>query len=256
MARKLLDLPPEIQTAIVSWVLRPSDTASLCLVSRQLYDVSMPGLYHSMYLNVDRWKKEELQRFVARGHPGHRHIRALDVDSDELDTEGNARKLAKDVLQMLPRDCLTSFRCPLETGIDNDLMILLSSTQRKLEFLSLGPLLENALNIPTSLRPWPPTIKTIVVPWKFNISTDPDFYQELIERSTKTFTALTVRSDAFTHGNGVKYIGTADTWDSLAKSLFTHILTNPTQPMLALSDLNLQNQDLEGASRTWLRAIE
>jgi hypothetical protein len=185
MGMTFLDLPPEVQTAVVSWVLRPCDIAQVCLVSRQFHDVAMPSLYHSMYFNVDRWKREHLDRFLTRGHCGNGYVRSLDVDSDDLEGEARACKLAKDILQMLPRNCLTSFRyerdpfawtclltnarCPLETGTDNDLMILLSSTQNNLSFLSLGPLLQNALNVPESLRPWPRRIKTLVIPWYANL---------------------------------------------------------------------------------------
>lgn len=260
MTRTLLDLPPEIQTGIASWVLRPKDIARLCLVSRQLYDVSMPGLYHSMYLNVDRWKKQNLERFLCRGHRGHQHVRTLDVDSDELSSEPGARKLAKDILEILPRNCLTSFRCPLETGIDNDLMILLSSTQRNLDFLSLGPLLQNALNIPEGLSPWPPKIKTVVVPWKFNVSADQEFYKHLIQRSGRTLTALTVRSETILeHDNRPipKDIAMESISRVLAMALFnTRIDIDSAQTMLALSDLNLQNQDFVSAGSMWLRAID
>ena len=246
MSRTLLDLPAEIQSAIVSWVLRPKDIARLCLVSKQLYDVSIPGLYHSMDFDVDRWKKERLERFLCRGHRGHQHIRILDIDSDELESEPDARKLAKDLLEVLPRNCLTSFRCPLETGIDNDLMVLLSSTQRKLDFLSLGPLLPNALNLPGVLSPWPPKIKTIVIPWKFNVSVDQDFYQHLIQRSGINLTALTVRSETIIDRNNqpiAKEVSMASISNVLATSLFTtRVEDHSAQPMLVLSDLNLQNQ--------------
>ena len=277
MGKTFLDLPPEVQTAVVSWVLRPSDIAQLCLVSRQFHDVAMPPLYHSMYFNVDRWKPEHLEQFLTRGHGGHQYVRSLDVDSEHLEGEESARKLAKDVLQVLPRNCLTSFRyvrnsfawnvlltnarCPLETGTDNDLMILLSSTQNNLSFLSLGPLMENALNVPESLRPWPRRIKTLVIPWKINIMTDISFYQQLIERSGNSLGALTIRSDMFTTSNSATEPNLKRLCSSefLARSLLKHILCAPRHlrpPLLEISDINLQNQDLSKTRGTWCDAID
>ena len=110
MAARVFDLPSELQTAIISWIFRPNDIASVCLVSKQLYDIAMPLLYHSIFLNVDHWTKQQLDRFLAQGHSGHKYVRALDIDSDDLDTEVVALKVAKDALQVLPRNCLQSFR--------------------------------------------------------------------------------------------------------------------------------------------------
>ncbi|KAK3701567.1 hypothetical protein LTR37_015421 [Vermiconidia calcicola] len=120
---RLIHLPPEVQTSVISWVLNPSHLARVCLVSKQLHDIAMPLLYQSLFLNVDRWDKDRLRSVLKRGHRGHRYIRALDIDSEKLEQEAEALKIAKDALQVLPRNCLQSFRCPLETGIDNDLML-------------------------------------------------------------------------------------------------------------------------------------
>ena len=282
MGRTFIDLPPEVQSSVVSWVLYPHHIANVCLVSRQLHDVSMPFLYHTMYLNVDRWKVDHLRKFVERGHNGHQHIRTLDVDSDNLKAEPDALKLAKDILQVLPRKCLTSFRymwtviskklrvsmltwrtrCPLETGVDNDLMILLASTQSRLDFLSLGPLKQTAMNIPTILRPWPPTTKTIVIPWKINLNTDVTFYQQLLQRSAKTLQALTVRSETFIDSddgeeNGFIYDPEArNPSEALCRALFSRAVKHQLQPPLEICDLNLQNQDLSSTNSTWLRAID
>ena len=126
-------------------------------------------------------------------------------------------------------------------------MIMLSSTQNKLSFLSLGPLQENALNVPECLRPWPRKIKTLVIPWKINVMTDIGFYQQLIERSGKSLTALTVRSDMFITFNSATEPNLKGLSPSefLVKSILRHVLSVPRRvrpPMLEISDLNLQNQ--------------
>jgi len=107
---RLLSLPPELQTAITSWLFRPSHVAQICLVCKQLRSIAMPQLYRDFAINVDEWSQDEIDRFVTRGHAGHRLIRSLDVDSSNLDTEDVAMKVAKDLLQVLPRNLLRSFR--------------------------------------------------------------------------------------------------------------------------------------------------
>jgi hypothetical protein len=141
-------------------------------------------------------------------------------------------------------------------------MILLASTQGRLDFLSLGPLKRTAMNIPTSLRPWPPTTKTIVIPWKINLMTDISFYQQLLQRSSRTLQALTVRSETFIDSddgeeNGLIYDpGAQNRSDALVRALFSRAVKHQLQPPLEICDLNLQNQDLRSAKITWLRAVD
>lgn len=84
--------------------------------------------------------------------------------------------------------------CPLEQGIDNDLMILLAAQQRNLTSLSLGRLKTNALTIPESLLPWPAKLESIVVPYHYRPKLERSFYEDLVMRSLPTLRALTVRT--------------------------------------------------------------
>lgn len=107
---RLLRLPSELQTAIIANVLHPKHLAQVCLVSRHLQQIALPFLYRDLSINVSTWSTDELERIRTRGHPGHAHIRSIDIDSDYLDGEDLALKTAKDVLQVLPRNCLRAFR--------------------------------------------------------------------------------------------------------------------------------------------------
>ena len=107
---RFYDLPTELQTAILACLLRPSDLAKVCLVSRWCHVLAVPLLYNTVYLNFDRWCTDHLRNFLRPRHPGHKHIRALDVDSTKLESEKDALKLAKDILQLLPRNQLHCFR--------------------------------------------------------------------------------------------------------------------------------------------------
>lgn len=107
---KLLALPPELQTAVIDCIFRPKHLAQVCLVSKQLQRIALPLLYRDFSINVSEWSEIELERFLARGHSGHAHIRSIEVDSEDLEGEAQALKVAKDALQVLPRNSLRSFR--------------------------------------------------------------------------------------------------------------------------------------------------
>lgn len=106
----LLALPSELQTAIIDCIFHPEDLAQICLVSKQLQRIALPLLYRDFSINVNTWTEEQVSRILARGHSGHAHIRSIGVDSDDIESEDDALKVAKDVLQVLPRNCLRSFR--------------------------------------------------------------------------------------------------------------------------------------------------
>ena len=92
------------------WGLRLDDIAHLCLLCRQLHDIAVSVLYHSVSVNVDHWKKAHLDCFLSQGHRGHKYVRSLYIDSTELKSEVIALKAAKDAIHVLPKNGLQSFR--------------------------------------------------------------------------------------------------------------------------------------------------
>lgn len=107
---RLFALPPELQTAVLDCLLHPEHLATVCLASKQLQRLALPPLYRDVSVNVSEWSDTEIERFCVRGHAGHAHIRSLEVDSDDLEGEDKALKVSKDLLQVLPRNSLRSFR--------------------------------------------------------------------------------------------------------------------------------------------------
>lgn len=107
---RFLQLQPELQTAIIAHVLHPKHLAQVCLVSKYLQRIALPFLYREISINVSIWSEPQLERFVASRHSGHAHIRSIDIDSEDIEGEDLALKVAKDVLQVLPRNCLRAFR--------------------------------------------------------------------------------------------------------------------------------------------------
>lgn len=110
MTASLNELPPELQSAIIKWILRPRHLASVCRVSKRLHAITMPILYRVMKINVNKWNLDHLERFLTYGHPGLQYVRALDIDYSGEFSETIALKAAKDALQVLPRNCLMLFR--------------------------------------------------------------------------------------------------------------------------------------------------
>lgn len=134
-------------------------------------------------------------------------------------------------------------------------MILLAGTQRSLRSISIGPLQPNAMNLIDCLKPWPPTVRTIIIPWRLLSVKDLEFYKDLIERSRGHLRALTVRTNDFEWVPGVGI--DPDTCEQLVRGLFDHAEGDCyDKPPLYLVDLNLQNRDLSNFDTTWNRYID
>lgn len=72
---RMLDLPAELQTAIIENILRAEHLAKVCLVSKHLQRIALPLLYEKLSINVSEWSDDGLEHICIRGHHGHEHIR-------------------------------------------------------------------------------------------------------------------------------------------------------------------------------------
>ena len=114
---------------------RPTDLKNLCLVSRELRDITIPILYRSIYLFVGGPQDLRLSAFLGAGNPGiphvremflrletmaiqdkHRHYHSDDSSEEEEGEESNsiparqAQFTVRLLLDFLPRDILDVFR--------------------------------------------------------------------------------------------------------------------------------------------------
>lgn len=146
-------------------------------------------------------------------------------------------------------------RCPLESGMDNDIMILLTAYQRNLEFLSIGPLHPCAFaNVLKPYLPWPMFLETLVVPWRLMSRQDTDFCQQVIEQSPQSLRALTVRAHCYGDGTGFRQQEFDTT--RLPLDLFKHVDSFEGERKTEIHELNLQNQNLSGCKTTWIKYVD
>lgn len=110
---------------------------------------------------------------------------------------------------------------------------------------------DNALTLIDALKPWPPPVENIIIPWRLLSKSDYDFYRELIERSRPHLKALTVRVNEF---------GWLDPdekpSEELARELFGHSHGEYGGSPLVLRDINFQNQNLGLFEKTWRHYID
>lgn len=119
-------LSNEVQLLILGYIHTKRDLKSLCLTSKHLRNLSLPRLYHTVYLHT---REEGLTRFfkcIAAGASYHlRHIRSLSFEDELCDPADDAPPPnhehlasaadARDVLMhllisMLPKNQLHAFR--------------------------------------------------------------------------------------------------------------------------------------------------
>ena len=119
----LLDLPPELQTAIASYVPRPRDLKSLCLSCKQLRSIALPILYYTVVLDSKAYKNGS--SFLELDHSGHPFVRCV-IIRDEADyekTEGgnlSVNATIRCVLQQLPRDSLRELTTPSHRALSRE----------------------------------------------------------------------------------------------------------------------------------------
>ena len=117
-------LSNEVQLLILGYIDTKRDLKSLCLTSQHLRNLSLPRLYHTVYLHTG---EEGLTRFfkcIAAGASYHlRHIRSLSFEDElrdsvevgldhlALDSAADARDVQMHLLiSMLPENRLHAFK--------------------------------------------------------------------------------------------------------------------------------------------------
>jgi len=105
--RQLQNLPPELQSLIVSWLLRPSHLKNVGLSCKVLRDIATPFLYEKVCINADSITPEALRALWVPGHYGHKVVRSLQLREEAEQEEKKAEKVAKAALRVLPQERLT-----------------------------------------------------------------------------------------------------------------------------------------------------
>ena len=107
----LLDLPPELQLAIVSYIHRRSDLKALCLTCLALQEVAIPRLHHDVSLDLERCTHENFNDYFPKNDFGRKCIRRLRFESNSTSSDCQSdNKLLRLCLTLLSKDGLREIR--------------------------------------------------------------------------------------------------------------------------------------------------
>ncbi|KAK4929469.1 hypothetical protein LTR66_016158 [Elasticomyces elasticus] len=112
--RRWNDLSTDIKTLVVSHIIRPSDLKNVCLVSKQLHEIAVRTLYHTVSLDLGSSTDLRLGAFLSSRNIGLPHVRKIRLYLanvlDRCNQLQQAHFAIRMILEFLPEDCLEEFR--------------------------------------------------------------------------------------------------------------------------------------------------
>ena len=254
----LIDLPAELQKAIIAHTPRPTDLKNFCLACKQLQSIAIPALYHTVSLDP----REIGSGFLLPNNSGLQHVRKLSFTQVYPYEQSLALPKILSVLEKLPRNYLMSLETPYCMRLDANIIKLLCRSQRNIHVLSIGPSREAWFSVPEDDKDWLSHINIIDIHATVRDEEDLDFYGDLVRRS-KNLQCLAIRAyGIFNLSHG--FYGTLplqeDTNEmdgAVSATVFGHLRpwqSHSTSP-LVLDRLYLENQMLMYTPRNILQVI-
>jgi hypothetical protein len=100
-------LSHDVKSCIIEQVNRPSDLKNICLVSKELHEITVRFLYH--------FKDNLMPSFLSPRNIGLKHIRQIHLYlahvTDRCNQEQQATFATRMLLEFLPENILEEFRC-------------------------------------------------------------------------------------------------------------------------------------------------
>ncbi|KAK3709583.1 hypothetical protein LTR37_010804 [Vermiconidia calcicola] len=194
MASSLESITPELQSLVMSYIPRQTDLKNLCLTSKQLRSIAVPRLYRAVKLEYDAVAKHP--GLFQQDHPGHELIRYLDfrilhwLEKRERTPAAGAIKYA---LQLMPSAILKRLTTPHIVPLDVDFLRTISSQQRNLQELSLGPIMGDASAAELQPSNWLTKINGLELTTYIGGEKNLEFYSRVI-RQVKRLNYLYIRT--------------------------------------------------------------
>ncbi|KAK5120060.1 hypothetical protein LTR85_006541 [Meristemomyces frigidus] len=256
-------LPPELLGSVLSWVRRRSDLKNVMLTTKAMRDLAMPFLYSTVHLVIERCNREALEALLEAGHPGNQHIRTLVADCDGEAHNETSLKTLKALLQSIPQDRLAFFRCMFTANIDNQIMCLLASRQRRLEVLALGTMALDALSgqdhspsVPLALQEWPSRVAHLVITWRIVSMDELRYCSALLDRSEETCKRLSIRTNTLgpseKDSQGFDVLGLEG---EAMRTLFQHCIGVEPRRQMNLECLSFSGQDFSSTTNDLCNAV-
>ena len=146
----------------------------------------MPRLYRTVKLEYNAVAKNPA--FFQQDHPGHEYIKNLDflvLNSLGKRERTHAAAAIKHALQLMPTTKLKRLTTPYIVPLDDDFLRTISSQQRNLQELSLGPIVGDATA--AELRPsnWLTKINGLELTTYICNEENLEFYSQIIRQVTR-----------------------------------------------------------------------
>ncbi|KAF2878124.1 hypothetical protein BDV95DRAFT_624683 [Massariosphaeria phaeospora] len=135
-----MDLSVDIKTLIVQHVIRPTDLKTLCLVCKQLHEITVRQLYHEVTLDIGSPGDSRLGAFLNPKNAGLQHVRKLDLYlADMMDKCTHQLQQAsfamRMILELLPEDILEKFSWHPWSPFSGDNLVLLYKKQKRMKWM-------------------------------------------------------------------------------------------------------------------------
>ncbi|KAF2195479.1 hypothetical protein K469DRAFT_722705 [Zopfia rhizophila CBS 207.26] len=136
---KFMDLSVDIKTLIVQHVIRPTDLKNLCLVCKQLHEITVRQLYHEVTLDVGSPNDMKLSAFLNPKNIGLPHVRKLDLYLADVLDKCNQLQQAhfaiRMILELLPENILEKFSWHPWSPFSGENLLLLYKKQKRMKWL-------------------------------------------------------------------------------------------------------------------------
>lgn len=107
-------LPTDLKMMIVELISRPSDLKNICLANKELHEIGVRSLYHSVSLDLGSPADSKLAAFLNPRNIGLKWIRQLRLYlaqvEDACNQDVQATFATRLIIEMLPENTLEEFR--------------------------------------------------------------------------------------------------------------------------------------------------
>ncbi|KAF2268461.1 hypothetical protein CC78DRAFT_371051 [Lojkania enalia] len=265
MARRLkfMDISVDIKTLVVQHVTRPTDLKSLCLVCKQLHEISVRQLYYEVTLDVGSPNDNKLAAFLSPRNIGLQHMRKLDLYLAEVLDKCNQLQQAhfaiRMILELLPENILEKFSWHPWSPFSGENLVLLYKRQKRMKWLEGIALDKDVL---AELQKIPDFDKVFENTKKLGLYPDSqevlDFCHMLLKNSPKV-EKITLHA-SFEEGDSPippRELDDSSTGPGLITStIFSHMRPFSQCTPLALKEVTLQKIKLRYAAETYCRLID
>ena len=243
-------------------VIRPTDLKNLCLVCKQLHEISVRSLYYEVTLDVGSPNDTKLGAFLNPRNIGLKHIRKLDLYlADVLDKCNQlmqANFAIRMILELLPENILERFSWHPWSPFSGDNLILLYKKQKRMKWLEGIALDRDVMN---EIQKIPEFDKVFTNVKKLGLYPDSrevlDFCAMLVRKSSN-LDKITLHASFEESESDIPARELNDS--STGPGLITSVMFSHMQPFakctpMALKEFTLQKINLRYAAMTYCKLV-